>query len=389
MIIHVDMDAFYASVEERDRPELRGKPVIVGGTPEGRGVVAAANYVVRQFGVHSAMPAKTAMRLCPHAIVLPSRIDHYAKISRQIREIFHRYTPVVEPLALDEAFLDVSGSHQLFGSAQQIGRKIKQDIKDELQLVASVGVAPNKFLAKLASDLEKPDGYVVVPANEIQQFLDPLPIGRIWGVGRVTGKAFGQLGVNTIGQLRQLDREMLDQRFGKMGEHVWRLARGIDNRAVVPDREAKSISHETTFAVDIDDLEILQSWLMYLTEQVARRLRRHKLRAKTVQLKIRYNDFQTITRAHSLPEATNSTNELWQVASELLRSRLPNRRLCIRLIGMGVSGIDHSEKKQQMLFDEETAEVNAKLDKVTDQIKDRFGVSAVKRGITSSRKKSS
>ncbi|MFT5523439.1 MAG: DNA polymerase-4, partial [Pirellulaceae bacterium] len=276
MIIHVDMDAFYASIEERDQPQLVGKPVIVGGTPAGRGVVAAANYVIRKYGVHSAMPTSTALRLCPHAIVLPVRMNHYAAISRQIQEVFHRFTPLVEPLSLDEAFLDVSGSLKLFGSPEVIGQRIQKEIRQEVNLAASVGVATNKFLAKLASDLEKPNGFVIVDPNGIQNFLDDLPVGRIWGVGKVRGKSFEQIGIKTIGQLRLLTREILDARFGaQSGEHLWKLARGIDNRAVVPDRNAKSISHETTFATDVTDKEALRCRLMELTEQVGRRLRHH------------------------------------------------------------------------------------------------------------------
>ena len=381
------MDAFYASVEEREQPELRGKPLIVGGTPEGRGVVAAANYAVRKFGVHSAMPTSTALRLCRNAIVLPPRIDYYAEIASQIRDVFSRYTPLVEPLSLDEAFLDVTGCLQLFGSAEEIGRKIKQDIQDELRLVASVGVAPNKYLAKVASDLEKPDGFVVVSANAIEEFLDPLPVGRIWGVGRVTGKALDELGISSVGQLRSLSREALDGRFGKMGAHMWKLARGIDDRAVIPDREAKSISHETTFARDVEDFEVLRSWLMALTEQVARRLRRHSLRGRTVQLKIRYDDFDTITRSQTLPEPTNSTDILWQVASGLLSSRLPDRRLCVRLIGVGVGSIACAERRQQLMFDDEDGGSKS-LDDVTDKIKDRFGTDAVRRAIASGRHQS-
>ena len=243
MILHVDMDAFYASIEERDDPRLVGRPVIVGGTPQQRGVVAAANYEVRRFGVHSAMPTATALRLCPQAVVLPVRMQHYADVSGEIRAILERYTPLVEPLALDEAFLDVTGSEPLFGSAETIGRRIKADIRREVRLVASVGVAPNKFLAKVASDLEKPDGFVVVRPDAVQQFLDPLPVGRLWGVGRVTGATFQRLGIDTIGQLRRLSESTLEELFGRSGGQLWRLAQGIDDRQVVPDREAKMISH--------------------------------------------------------------------------------------------------------------------------------------------------
>ncbi|MFP6602543.1 MAG: DNA polymerase IV [Pirellulaceae bacterium] len=380
MIIHVDMDAFYASVEEREQPELRGKPVIVGGTPEGRGVVAAANYVVRQFGVHSAMPTSTALKLCPEAIVLPGRLDYYADISRQLHEVFYRYTPLIEPLALDEAFLDVSGTIGLFDSVEQMGRKIKEDIWQEVELVASVGVAPNKFLAKLASDLQKPDGFVVVDGTKINEFLDPLPVSRIWGVGRVTDKAFEKLGIRTIQQLRELPQDFLEERFGKLGTHVWKLAQGVDDRPVIPDRGAKSISNETTFPADIDQLEVLQSSLMELTEQVARRLRRSELRGRTVHIKVRYHDFETITRSQTLAAATSSTNELWQVALEMLTSRLPDRHLCARLLGMGVSGLESADEQQRTLFDQQEDQRDERLDEVTDQIKDRFGKRSVRRG---------
>ncbi len=223
MILHVDMDAFYASVEERENPRLVGKPVIVGGASEGRGVVAAANYVVRKFGVHSAMPTRMALRLCPEAIVLRPRMEYYAQVSRQIRDVFFRYTPLVEPLSLDEAFLDVTGSVKLFGSEAEIARQIKRDILRETRLVASVGVAPNKFLAKIASDLQKPDGLVVVEPERIAEFLDPLPVGRLWGIGKVTGSVFDRWGIMTIGELRRLDPKRLHQQFGRQGEHFAKL----------------------------------------------------------------------------------------------------------------------------------------------------------------------
>jgi DNA polymerase-4 len=382
MILHVDMDAFYASVEERDRPQLAGQPVIVGGTPQGRGVVAAANYVVRKFGVHSAMPTARALQLCPEAIVLPPRMDYYAEVSRQIRQIFDRYTPLVEPLSLDEAFLDVRGSEKLFGPAPGIGRRIKQDIKRELRLVASVGVAPNKFLAKIASDLQKPDGFLIVEPGRVQEFLDPLPIGRLWGVGRAAEGVLERLGVRTIGQLRAEPVELVRQHFGKAGDHLWELAHGVDERPVVPDREAKSISHETTFATDIEDLEVLRAWLLELTEQVARRLRRHQLRGRTVQLKLRFADFCTITRSRTLAQATNVTMELWRAADELLIQRLPRRQLEVRLLGMGVSGFDGSGQQQRMLFDEEGHQKQTQLDAVTDQIREQYGPAGLGRAST-------
>ncbi len=380
MIIHVDMDAFYASVEERDHPELVGRPVIVGGSPDRRGVVAAANYIARQFGVHSAMPAVTARRLCPRGVFLPGRIDHYADVSRQIHEIFHRYTPLVEPLSLDEAFLDATGSEKLFGPAAAIEQRIKQEIRDELGLVASAGGAPNKFLAKIASDVDKPDGFVVVEPEQVQQFLDPLPIGRVWGVGRQGGKTMERLNIRTIGDLRRLPIELLKSHFGNQGEHFWQLARGIDERPVVPDRDAKSISHETTFATDIDEPDVLRAWLLELTDQVARRLRRQGLRGSIVQIKVRFADFRTITRSQKLPESTSVTDELWQVASELLMSRLPAHHPPVRLLGMGVGRIDRSQIKQGLLFDTSGRRKQTQLDAVSDRVKDRFGASALQRG---------
>lgn len=382
MILHVDMDAFYASVEERDRPDLQGRPVIVGGTPEGRGVVAAANYVVRQFGVHSAMATAKALKLCPDAVVLPPRMQHYSEVSSSIREIFHRYTPNVEPLSLDEAFLDATESVRLFGSVETIGRRIKQDILDELNLVASVGVAPNKFLAKLASDLDKPNGFTVIRPDNVQDVLDPLPVTRIWGVGKSTKDKFDQINVRTIRDLRQLSKERLQSTFGQMGEQFRRLARGVDDRPVVTDREAKSISHETTFAVDVTDMEVLQAWLMELTEQVATRLRQGKLQGRTVHLRIRYSNFDTITRSKSLSAPSDITNQLWAVASELLNSQLPNRPLVVRLLGMGVSHLSHHAAVQPTLFDDDTDERDVKLDKVADLIRDKFGKASLRRAST-------
>ena len=381
MILHVDMDAFYASIEERDNPSLVGQPLIVGGSAEGRGVVAAANYEARKFGVHSAMSAARAKRLCPHAVFLKTRMDHYAAISRHLRELFEQFTPLVEPLSLDEAFLDVTGSEAIFGSSPEIGRQIKRRIQAELRLVASVGVAPNKFVAKIASDLNKPDGFVVVEPGQIQTFLDPLPVGRLWGVGRVTGQVFERLAIRTIGQLRQLSVKTLNKLFGSSGEHYWKLAHGIDDRRVVPDREAKSVSNETTFAEDIEDMEILQTWLVELVEQVARRLRRHDIKGRTVELKVRFADFKTISRSVTLAEPTNITQELLEAGIDLLTGRLPPRHLPVRLLGFGVTKLDAAQASQQLqLFDQPDRERQRELDRVADQITAKFGKLAIRRG---------
>jgi DNA polymerase-4 len=379
MILHVDMDAFYASVEVRDDPALAGKAVVVGGSPQGRGVVAAASYEARKFGVRSAMAMSRAIKLCPHAIVLPTRMSRYAEISRQIRAIFETYTPLVEPLSLDEAFLDVRGSEALFGPTAEIGRTIKERIRNELKLIASVGVAPNKFLAKIASDLGKPDGFVVVEPGQEQTFLDPLPVGRIWGVGKVTDQTMAELGIRTIRDLRNRSRERLTELFGSSGDHYWRLAHGIDDRHVVPDREAKSISHETTFPEDLDDHETLRAWLVELVEQVARRLRRHALRCRTVELKIRFSDFRTITRSKTLSEPSDLTQELLAAAIDLLTTKLPARHLPIRLLGFGANDLRQPSEIAPTLFEEEGRERQRKLDQVADQIAARFGKGSIGR----------
>lgn len=382
MILHVDMDAFYASVEERERPELRGKPVIVGGSPTGRGVVSAANYAVRKYGVHSAMPTSRAIRLCPHAIIVRPRMNFYVEVSKQIHEIFYRYTPEIEPLSLDEAFLGVAGSEQLFGSAIEIGKRIKQEIRDELQLVASVGVAPNKFLAKLASDLEKPDGFTVITHESMQAVLDPLPVSRMWGVGKVTQRKLESLHISTFGDLRALAAEQAEHMFGKVGIHFWRLARGLDDRLVIPERDAKTVSHESTFPVDVTDQEVLLARLLELTEQVAARLRRKGIQGKTVNLKARYSDFHTITRSRSLDRPTHSTDVLWSVVSDLLRTSLPSRPVCLRLLGMGVSNLETSRPQQLDLFDGSAAVTSSNLDHATDAVRKAFGSGAIRRAST-------
>ena len=382
MIIHIDMDAYYASVEIRDNPQLADKPVIIGGSPTGRGVVSTANYIARKYGIHSAMPTARAGRLCPHGVFIKPRMDYYAAISKQIREIFHTYTDLVEPLSLDEAFIDVTGSRQLFGDAVTIAKLIKSRIANELGLTASAGVAPNKFLAKVASDLEKPDGLVVVEAERIQEFLDPLPVSRVWGVGAQTQKKLESYGVHKIADLRQLSMETLKAAFGINSDHFWRLSRGLDTRAVVPDRDAKSISHETTFREDLTDADSLRAWLLDLTDQVARRMRWYKIVGRTVHLKIRYSNFETITRSRTLDEPTNSTDALARALTELFNQSGLAFNRGVRLIGAGVSQLGCNRPVQLSLFDQDSNERSKRIDKATDEIVDKFGKLALKRGST-------
>lgn len=381
MIIHLDMDAFFASVEEREHPELVGLPVVVGGPSKNRGVVAAANYEARKFGVFSAMPMSRASKLCPDLQIQPVNMPLYVSVSKQIHEIFNRYTPEIEPLSLDEAFLDVSASLKLFGSAEAIARKIKQDIKQELKLVVSAGIAPNKFVAKIASDFDKPDGFVVVKEKDMQNFLDPLPVKRIWGVGKKTEQQLNNYGISTIKDLRSQSERWLSDRFGKQGDHIFRLANGQDKRNVISDAKAKSISSETTFSEDISNKETLTAYLSYLTEQVAARLREKDRKGKTVSIKIRFHDFTTITRSKTLLESTNQTQSIWQAVKILFNNSIADEKTtarAIRLLGVGVSGFSNEANCQGDLFSEESK--HAELDEITDEINKRFGKLKIHRG---------
>ena len=379
-IIHVDMDAFYASVEQLDNPKLASKAVIVGGDPKKRGVVSAASYEARKFGVHSAMPMSKAISLCPHAIVLPVRMRRYAELSRQIHAIFEKFTPQIEPISLDEAFLDVTGCLKLFGSAEKIGRDIKQQIKVQLSLVASVGIAPNKFLAKLASDLDKPDGFVVITEENKQRILDPLPVSKIWGIGKVTDKALKSKAIFTIGQLRNAPTNILRDIFGDQMQYMLRLAQGIDNRKVESDREAKSISSEKTFAIDITDKNILLKVLLNQVEDVAQRLRANDLEARTITLKLRYDDFKTITRSNTFDHQTNITKILWKEAENVFLKWHKKSAGPLRLLGFGASGLHKSDTGQKQLFAEPEQQKQKRLDKAFDEIRNKFGHDALKRG---------
>jgi DNA polymerase-4 len=379
-ILHVDMDAFYASVEVRDNPSLQGKPVLVGGSPEQRGVVAACSYAARTFGIHSAMPMSRALRLCPEAIVLPVRMSRYVEISRQIHRIFHNYTPEVEPISIDEAFLDVTGCVHLFGDAETIGRRIKADIKEETGLTASVGIAPNKFLAKLASDLEKPDGFVVVTEDNKQRILDPLPVSRIWGIGQVTQKGLQKQGIYTIQQLRTAPAYKLAMVFKNQVDEILKLARGIDSRKVEPETEAKSLSAEETFPTDIAEKDILLTILQQQVEEVAQRLRAEKLQCRTITLKFRYGDFKTVTRRATMDHPTNVTRTLFQAACDVFNLWHRKSGGALRLLGFGTSGLSGDGSGQALLFSDPEEKKQKKVDSAFDKIREKYGDGSLKRG---------
>ena len=392
MIIHADMDAFYASVEILDKPYLADKPVAVGGPSKSRGVIAAANYVARTYGVHSALPTAIASRRCPDLVLLKPRMSHYVEYSRKIKNIFARYTPLIEPLSLDEAFLDVSDSEKLFGDAVFIAQKIKHDIFTELGLTVSIGIAPTKFVAKIASDIEKPAGFVVVNGNQVQDFLDPLPVSRIWGVGKVFEEQLHQKGIKTIKQIRTLPEKCLQEWFGKHGIHVYRLACGIDERRVVTDHETKSVSHETTFDTNLNTREELVPQLLHLTEMVTARLRHAGLKGRTVSIKVRYANFKTISRAFTLSSETSSTDEVWQVIKYRLLDKIEHIEYGIRLLGVEVShfGTQTGDTSMQIdLFadaisgsDNKNPWKDSTIDNITDTINQKFGRDSLIRGTT-------
>jgi DNA polymerase-4 len=372
-IVHVDMDAFYASVEQRDRPELRGKPVIVGGHPR-RGVVLAASYEVRPFGVRSAIPMARALVLAPGAVVVPPRFSAYAEASEQVFAILERYTPLIEPLSLDEAFLDVTASRALFGSPGEIAARLRREIASEVNLPASAGIASSKFVAKIASDLAKPNGQREVPPGETRQFLARLPVSRLWGVGLKLEARLHQLGLRLVGDLATRDPEWLTARLGDMGAHLAALARGDDDRPVVPDRSSKSIGAEDTFEEDVSDLEVLRPRLHAQALRVGRRLRRAGLKTRVVQLKLKLDDFTLQTRRCTLERTTDDGQELYRHALALLeRTPLPRP---VRLTGVSAQELGETEEAQLGLFGEPPRRSDA-LNRALDAIAERFGRGAV------------
>jgi DNA polymerase-4 len=374
-ILHVDLDAFFAAVEQRDHPDLRGLPVIVGGGgPNQRGVVSAASYEARRFGVHSAMPLRTAGRLCPQGVFLPVDGRKYQAVSREVMAILRRYTPQVQPISIDEAFLDVTGSRALFGDGETIARRIKADVRAEVRLTASVGVAATKLVAKIASDLRKPDGLVVVRPGEEAAFLAPLPISRLWGVGERTAAALREFGVVTIGDLAALPRASLERRFGKHGAALVDRALGIDPDPVATGDPAKSIGHEHTFDVDTADREVVERTLLGMADGVAWRLRAAGLKAGTVTLKLRDSSFTTITRQMGLETPSDLTEPIYDAALALLRRELRGQR--IRLVGVTASNF--RDREQLALFEAEDPRRHQTAEAL-DRIRRKYGERSVTR----------
>jgi DNA polymerase-4 len=343
-IIHIDMDAFYASVEQRDNPAYRGKPIAVGGSPQGRGgVVATASYEARKFGVRSAMPSKKALELCPDVIFVRPRFEVYKAVSIQIRNIFERYTDLIEPLSLGEAFLDVAEDKQQIGSAIDIAKAIKQAIRTELQLTASAGVSINKFIAKIASDMNKPDGLTFIGPSKIQSFIDGLGVEKFFGVGKVTAEKMNRMGLHTGADLKKLSESELVKHFGKAGKFYYNIVRGIDERRVQPHRETKSISAEDTFPYDLKELDEMFEATDILSQIVYERVRRHGLKSRTITLKIKFHDFKQITRSQSLPQAFADLETIRKTGRKLLES-IDLEEKKIRLLGVGVSNFEGQEE---------------------------------------------
>ncbi len=383
VILHADMDAFYAAIEERDHPEYQGKPIIIGADPRsgsGRGVVSTANYEARKYGVHSAMAISQAYRRCPNAIFLPPDMRRYVQESKKIMEIFFRYSPLVEPLSIDEAFMDCTGNLSLFGSYEAMGLRLKKEVYEERKLRVSVGIASNKFIAKVASDYSKPDGFLYIPAGKEREFLDPLPVERLWGAGKKSAPRLRAMGLATIGDVYRCSPVRLEREFGKMGEHFHLLAGGVDERSVEPMMGRKSISEERTFPVDTDDENLLQETLYALIVDVAENMRREKITGRTISLKIRLEGFETYTRSITLKKLTDETSRIREAVNTLY-DRFDRKGKKVRLIGMGVSNLSAKSDsdapgEQFSLFtdpEESRDSHGEKIDIVMDELRTKFG----------------
>ncbi|HEY51736.1 MAG TPA: DNA polymerase IV [Dehalococcoidia bacterium] len=379
-IMHIDLDAFFVSVEQVLRPELKGKPVVVGGKPDRRGVVAAASYEARAYGVHSAMPLLTASRLCPQAIFIEGNYQRYRQASQKFMAILADFSPYLEPLGIDEAYLDATGFESLHSSIRQMAEKIKRCVRDELGLCASIGIASSKVVAKVASDASKPDGLLEVPVGGESAFLAPLPVNRLPGIGRKSEPVLKNLGISTIGQLAASSVEVLQSHFGAYGKLIHDHANGIGDDKVEPPAAAKSISRETTFSRDTRDTAMVQATLRYLSERVGSELRQEGKLARCVTLKLRYADFTTITRQQTLPQPTDADQAIFDTGLQLLKTELPRSKQAVRLIGIGVSNLVETGKQPDML--DRKAQRLAQLNTAVDRIRKKYGFTAIQTGRT-------
>ncbi len=380
IILHLDMDAFFAAIEELDHPSYRGHPVVVGADPKGgkgRGVVSTCNYEARKYGIHSAMPISQAYRRCPLAIFVRPRMDRYIQCSRELFALLDEFSPKVEPISIDEAFLDITGCTRLLGTPEEIAKKIKARIRERLKLTASIGIAPNKFVAKIASDLEKPDGLVIVPGDKVLEFLHPLPIGKMWGVGKKSEAKLKAMGIHTIGDLARMSQDAVIKKFGKNGLHFWLLANGIDDREVEADHGVKSVSLENTFDQDVADEACIRDTILSLADNVSRILRQKGLKGKTVTLKIRLEDFSTFTRSHSYGSFFDSSQIIGQTSLDLYQ-KFERGKKKVRLLGIAVSNLNTQGEEQLGLFDESKPQPE-KIDQVIDLVQNKFGPDLIKK----------
>lgn len=378
-ILHLDMDAFFAAVEQRDNPALQGRAVIVGGLTD-RAVVTTASYEARRYGVHSAMPMFQARRKCPHAIIVAPRKRRYKQVSRAVMGLLREFTPLVEPVSIDEACLDITGCERLFGPPPLLAARIKARIRETVALTCSIGIAPNRFLAKIASDMNKPDGLTRIPAEQVLAFTESLPVGKVPGVGPTTFETLRRLGIRTLGDLRRCSDSLLEQRLGRFGRRLKALAFGVDTTPVVPFTPAKSVSSEETLAEDTDDQAILRAQLLLQAETVGVELRKLGLRAKTITVKLKYADFRQVTRSVTLPGPTQATETIFDTAVNLLRAQPLSRK--VRLIGVGASHLVPESAPSQMTLFAEVADRNAtweKIDQTVDAITRKFGRGAVRK----------
>ena len=378
--MHIDLDAFFVSVEQVLNPKLKGKPVVVGGKPDRRGVVAAASYEARAFGVHSAMPLATASRLCPQAIFIEGNFPRYRDASQKFMAILADFSPYLEPLGIDEAYLDATGFESIHGSIHQMAEKIRQCVKDKLGICASIGIASSKVVAKVASDLSKPDGLLEVPLGKERSFLKPLPIVKLPGIGKKSEQVLKGLGVSTIGQLATLPLDVLEGHFGAWGKLIHDHANGIGDDKVEPPAPAKSTSRETTFAKDTRDVTLLKATLRYLSERVGSDLRQKEKLAKCVTLKLRYADFTTTTRQQTLTQASDTDQTIFETGLRLLKNELPREKQAVRLIGIGVSNLVEAGRQRDML--DSSALRLERLNTVIDRIRKKYGFTAIQTGRT-------